>query len=175
MVNEREDTSGNKPKQAANKALTSIIKEKEKNKEEVINVEIKFSLKECTRWNKKKSRKGDNEKIEKIYNYLGKRELLDEQVPVDHIQKETDANVLKGGKVTKEVKLDNGDTKYYLDVKEKDAEGKEEEKHIIVKKINIKDKKTKKPTGAVKYAIINEITYKYTNKVQKFKAEQPAK
>ena len=167
--------SGNKPKQAANKALTSIIKEKEKNGEEVINVEIKFSLKECTRWNKKKCRKGDNEKIEKIYNYLGKRELLDEQVPVDHIQKETDANVLKGGKVTKEVKLDNGDTKYYLDVKEKDAEGKEEEKHVIVKKINIKDKKTKKPTGAVKYAVINEITYKYTNKVQKFKAEQPAK
>lgn len=167
--------SGNKPKQAANKALTSIIKDKEKNGEEVIDVEIRFSLKECTRWNKKKCRKGDNEKIEKIYNYLGKRELLDKQVPVDHIQKETDANVLKGGKVTKEVKLDNGDVKYYLDVKEKGADGKEEEKHIIIKKINIKDKKTKKPTGAVKYAVINEITYKFTNKVQKFKVEQPAK
>lgn len=167
--------SGNKPKQAANKALTSIIKKKEEQGEEVINVEIKFALKECTRWNKKKCRKGDNEKIEKIYNYLGKRELLDKQVPVDHIQKETDDTVLKGGKVTKEVELDNKDIKYYLDVKETGADGKEGTKHIIVKKINVKDPATKKPTGAFKYAIINEITYKYTNKVQKFKVEQPAK
>ena len=166
--------SGNKPKQAANKALTSIIKDKEEKGETVINVDIKFSLKECTRWNKKKCKKGDNEKIEKIYNYIGKRELLNEQVAVDHIQKETDEKILKGGKVTKEQPLGNGDIKYYMDVKEKTADGKDEEKHIIVKKINVKDKKTKKPTGVVKYAIINEIKYKYTNKVQKFKAEQPA-
>lgn len=160
--------SGNKPKQAANKALTSIIKGLGKEGNEVINVDIKFALKECTRWNKKKCKKGDNEKIEKIYHYLGKRELLKKEVEVDHIQKETDEKILKSGKVTKETTLKNGDTKYYMELKEIDA-GTKKPKEIIVKKINIKDKKTKKPTGGIKWAIINEIKYKYTNKVQKFK------
>ena len=164
--------SGNKPKQAANKALTSIIKEKEKLGENVINKEIKFSLKECTRWNKKKCRKGDHDKkIEKIYCYVGERKLLDEQVAVDHIQKDADETILNGGKITKQVTLPNNDVKYYMDVKEKSSDGKETDKHIIVKKINVRDN-SKKPTGAVKYAVINEIKYKYTNKVQKFKKEQ---
>ncbi len=170
--------SGNKPKQAANKALTSIIKDMEKNKKDVIGVDIRFSLKECTRWNKKKCRKGGDEKIEKIYNYLGKRELLNEEVEVDHIQNETDASILKAGTVLEEKTLPNGDVKTYLEIKAKDLEKHmkvtddekkaNKGKKVIVKKITGKDK-------SVKYAIINEIKYKYTNKVQKFKTEQPEK
>lgn len=171
--------SGNKPKQAANKALTSIVKAKEKKGEPVIDVDIRFSLKECTRWNKKKCKKGaDNEKIIKVYNYLGKREHLEKQVVVDHIQKEkvVDENVLKTGKILKEDKLTSGDVKYYMELKKKDKDenGKPTEvtENFIVKKINVKDAGTNKPTGEFKYAIVNEIKYNFTNKVQKFKTEQ---
>lgn len=163
--------SGNKPKQAANKALTSIIKTLEKKGENTIGKEIKFTLKECTRWNKKKFKKGDktHKKIEKKYSYVGKRELLKNEIIVDHIHSECDEKMLKAGKITSEKQLTNGETKYYIDVKEKDEDGKEVEKHIIVKKLSIRDPKTKQPTGSFKYAIVNEIKYKCTNKVKKCK------
>lgn len=164
--------AGNKPKQAANKALTSIIKDKSKNGEKVIDVDIKFSLKECTRWNKKKCKKGTNGKVDKIYNYVGKREPLSEQIIVDHVQKETDASILKSGKITKELKLDNGNVKYYMDVKEKGVDNKDIDKHIVVKKVSVIDAATGKPSSAVKYIVVNEIKYKFTNKVQKLKQEQ---
>ena len=56
--------SGAKPKQAANKALTSILKSKEQ-KGGSANGEIKFTIVECTRGSKHKE-----------YHYVGKREKL---------------------------------------------------------------------------------------------------
>jgi len=56
--------SGAKPKQAANKALTSILKSKEQTGGNV-NGEIKFTIVECTRGSKHKQ-----------YHYIGKREKL---------------------------------------------------------------------------------------------------
>lgn len=169
--------SGNKPKQAANKALTSIIKSMDKKGEKSIGVDITFTLKECTRWNKKKYKKGDKEhkKIEKKYCYTGRRELLKNEVVVDHIQKECDEKILKTGKITSQKSLDDSSVKYCMDVKEKNDAGKDVEKHIIVKKISINDKDTHKPTGSFKYAIINEIKYKCTNKVKKCKIEDDVK
>ena len=62
--------SGTKPKQAANKALTSIIKSKEKSGDG-IDGKIKFSIIECTRGSKHKT-----------YNYVGERVELDNPMEV---------------------------------------------------------------------------------------------
>lgn len=62
--------SGAKPKQAANKALTSILKSKEQTGGNV-NGEIKFTIVECTRGSKHKQ-----------YHYIGKREKLDKPMKV---------------------------------------------------------------------------------------------
>jgi len=69
--------SGNKPRQAASKALTSIIRKQIEEKTYVAEKDIVFSLKECTRWNKKKCNKGS---AEKIYMYTGRREPLPAEV-----------------------------------------------------------------------------------------------
>ena len=62
-----------KPKQAANKAFSSIIKELNGNGQNggANNQDINFSIKECTRSSKHKE-----------YKYTGKREVLPEPVPV---------------------------------------------------------------------------------------------
>lgn len=62
--------SGKKPKQAANKALTSILKDKKKNKE-TIRGEVKFTITECTRGS-----------TQKEYNYVGKRQKLEKPMEV---------------------------------------------------------------------------------------------
>ena len=62
--------SGNKPKQAANKALTSILKTREQNGGGASG-EIKFSIIECTRGSKHKQ-----------YNYIGQRVKLDKPMKV---------------------------------------------------------------------------------------------
>lgn len=64
---------GKKPKQAANKAFSSIIKEMKKGGEQHggVNVDINFTIKECTRNSKHKE-----------YKYVGKRETLSEPVKV---------------------------------------------------------------------------------------------
>jgi hypothetical protein len=63
---------GKKPKQAANKAFSSIVKELNNNGENgAVNVDINYSIKECTRHSKHKE-----------YKYIGKRETLDKPVPV---------------------------------------------------------------------------------------------
>jgi hypothetical protein len=64
---------GKKPKQAANKAFSSIIKELNGNGQNggANNQDINFSIKECTRSSKHKE-----------YKYTGKREVLPEPVPV---------------------------------------------------------------------------------------------
>lgn len=61
--------SGNKPKQAANKALTAIIKRMDAT--DVIGKEIVFRIKECTRGSK-----------QKIYTYTGFRQQLDKPMKV---------------------------------------------------------------------------------------------
>lgn len=65
---------GKKPKQAANKAFSSIIKELKKNGNQTggVNVDINFSIKECTRNSKHKE-----------YKYVGKRESLENPVKVE--------------------------------------------------------------------------------------------
>ena len=63
--------SGTKPKQAANKALTSILKSK-KGAGKAVTGKIKFSIQECTR---RKSRK--------VYNYVGERIQLSEPMEVE--------------------------------------------------------------------------------------------
>lgn len=63
--------AGKKPKQAANKALTSILKDME-NKEEDTTIAIPFSIIECTRGSKRK-----------VYNYRGLKELLEEPMTVE--------------------------------------------------------------------------------------------
>jgi hypothetical protein len=73
--------SGSKPKQAANKALTSILKGKEK-KGKTVEGEIKFSIVECTRGSKHKT-----------YNYVGERVQLKNPMEVT-IGKGTDAKVI---------------------------------------------------------------------------------
>lgn len=64
---------GRKPKQAANKAFSSIIKEMKKNGNQKggINVGVNFSIRECTRNSKHKE-----------YNYVGVREELKDPVEV---------------------------------------------------------------------------------------------
>lgn len=66
---------GKKPKQAANKAFSSIIKDYKKNgvHHGGVNVDINFSIRECTRTSKHK----------KEYKYIGKRESLDTPVKVN--------------------------------------------------------------------------------------------
>jgi hypothetical protein len=64
--------SGKKPKQAANKAFSSIIKEMKKtDNNEGVNVDITFTIKECTR-----------NSFHKEYKYIGKRLLLKAPVKV---------------------------------------------------------------------------------------------
>lgn len=64
---------GKKPKQAANKAFSSIIKEMKKNgnQEGGVNMNIDFSIRECTRNSRHKE-----------YKYVGIRETLKEPVEV---------------------------------------------------------------------------------------------
>lgn len=66
--------SGKKPKQAANKAFSSIIKTfKEGNEQNGgVNLDINFTIKECTRNSKHKD-----------YKYIGKRQALDNPVRVE--------------------------------------------------------------------------------------------
>ncbi len=64
---------GKKPKQAANKAFSSIIKDLKKTGEQNggVNVDINFSIRECTRNSKHKE-----------YKYIGKRQVLTNPVQV---------------------------------------------------------------------------------------------
>jgi len=62
--------SGKKPKQAASKALTSILKKNGKSGENT-HEKIKFSIIECTRGSK-----------HKVYNYVGQRIKLKNPMPV---------------------------------------------------------------------------------------------
>ncbi len=64
---------GKKPKQAANKAFSSIIKELKKTGQQNggVNVDINFSIRECTRNSKHKE-----------YKYIGKRQVLTNPVKV---------------------------------------------------------------------------------------------
>ncbi len=67
---------GKKPKQAANKAFSSIIKDMKKNKNQDgsvggVNINIDFSIRECTR-----------NSVHKEYKYVGLRETLKEPVEV---------------------------------------------------------------------------------------------
>jgi hypothetical protein len=65
---------GRKPKQAANKAFSSIIKDYKKSGQQNggVNVDINFTIKECTRNSKHKE-----------YKYIGKREILVTPVKVE--------------------------------------------------------------------------------------------
>ena len=63
--------SGSKPKQAANKAFTSVIKYLVDNGEPIIDIEISFTIKECTR--------GSNGKT---YDYVGTRVILENPMKV---------------------------------------------------------------------------------------------
>ncbi len=64
---------GKKPKQAANKAFSSIIKDLKKTGQQNggVNVDINFSIRECTRNSKHKE-----------YKYIGKRQVLENPVQV---------------------------------------------------------------------------------------------
>ena len=62
--------SGNKPKHAANKALTAIIKSM--GKDAAVNNVIPFTIKECTRGSKTK-----------LYSYTGQRLQLDKPIEVN--------------------------------------------------------------------------------------------
>lgn len=62
--------SGTKPKQAATKALTSILRTRKTNKESTAG-EIKFCIRECTRGSKQKT-----------YNYIGERVKLENPMTV---------------------------------------------------------------------------------------------
>lgn len=62
--------SGTKPKQAATKALTSILRTKKSNEESTVG-EFEFSIVECTRGSKHKT-----------YNYTGERVKLDNPMTV---------------------------------------------------------------------------------------------
>ncbi len=75
---------GKKPKQAANKAFSSIIKEMKKNGNQKggFNSDVNFSIRECTRNSKHKE-----------YNYVGVREEL--KKPVDVEIKNEDGTVKK--------------------------------------------------------------------------------
>ena len=65
---------GKKPKQAANKAFSSIIKDCKKSGQQNggVNVDINFTIKECTRNSKHKE-----------YKYIGKRQVLENPVKVE--------------------------------------------------------------------------------------------
>jgi hypothetical protein len=63
--------SGSKPKQAANKALTSILRKRTTEKKSTAG-NINFSIVECTRGSRKKT-----------YNYVGERQQLTKPVEVN--------------------------------------------------------------------------------------------
>lgn len=63
--------SGSKPKQAANKALTSLLRKRKENKKNT-NVKLHYSIVECTRGSKRKE-----------YKYVGNRKKLDNPVKVE--------------------------------------------------------------------------------------------
>ena len=63
--------SGTKPKQAAAKALTSILRSREENGEAIEGQKINFSIVECTRGSRHKT-----------YNYVGERVQLDEPMEI---------------------------------------------------------------------------------------------
>ena len=77
LIDENDDStgrfSGNKPKQAANKALTAIIKKMNATNSDVdsIGMSITFKIKECTRGSKHKE-----------YTYTGFRQKLEEPMRV---------------------------------------------------------------------------------------------
>jgi len=75
--------SGKKPKQAANKALTSILKDPDNNLDD--SGKIKFSIVECTRGSKRKRYYyvGERQELEKPMVVIlgeGKKDLTDEQL-----------------------------------------------------------------------------------------------
>lgn len=150
--------SGSKPKQAASKALSTIVTSQlESGEKNVINKEFHFSLKECTRWNK---RKGNNGEIGKIFSYRGMR------VPIDPDPKKY---------VERTVTVKGADKKPLLDEKgkpvtkvikpprvEKDAKG-----NII--KVYIPHRQKIKDKDGVEHEEVKEIGYSFTNKVWKEK------
>ena len=197
--------SGKKPKQAASKACKTVIKRmEEENKERIkkgetplpiYDVEIKFALKECTRWNVKKYKKSEsgNGNEEKINYYIGILSLLDKPVSVDHVQGEVDESELKKGQLVKEVVVDykikalndiatEKDVEYYFTnvpctKKIKTKDGKEETvpttKEQIIKKIHVVEKtfdtvknKDGKITKVPKYTFTGEIKYVIINKIE---------
>jgi hypothetical protein len=89
--------SGNKPKQAANKALSAIIKYIEEKGEVAMDKTIFFGIKECTRNSRHKT-----------YTYSGKREKLDTPIKVP-IGKGENSKIIEY-KFTNKVKKYKADT-----------------------------------------------------------------
>lgn len=163
---------GKKPKQAANKALTAITKKMLANGEEVDNKEIYFAIVEQTR----------NSKHKKYY-YKGKKELLDEPVPV------TITKTGKDGKKTKEKivykrrssvmrckDLDECPNLVRFNPKTKDLEYSDDEEEDQKGGSKSKTKKTKKATktakkGAKKTATKKKPAKKETKKTSSKKKE----
>lgn len=144
--------SGEKPKQAANKAFTNIIRSM---KGDVVGKKVKFQMKECTR--------GSNQKTS---TYEGERVKLDTPLKIE-IKKNTDKPKVIEYKFTNKIN------------KVKDAEQTGGEKKQVAKKApktnkTAKSKTAKKPQkgGAKKQA---KATKQTKAKKVEAKVEEPAK
>jgi hypothetical protein len=144
---------GKKPKQAANKAFSSIVKELNGNMQnEGTNQDINFSIRECTRNSKHKE-----------YRYVGKREFLPKPVPVyiPHYGSISEDSIVE------QTNVEN------VPIKEKKTETLDSGEAVITKiKTLHSGKEVTTKTGSV-FLITNtgqtykKITYHYRNNIQK--------
>ena len=140
--------SGKKPKQAANKGLTSITKRLIKEDKPAIGREIKFAIIECTRGSKKKT-----------YYYKGMRKELDDPQPVE-IKVKDEPIIYKYCNKLSKIKNDKIKKK---DIKKKDTKKKDTKKKDTKKK-DTKKKDTKKKDTKKKDTKKKDTKKKDTNK-----------
>ena len=147
--------SGERPKQAANKALTAIIK-KYNNNNNLINKEIYFTLTE-----RKKQKKDKNGELipNRIFHYIGTRTKIDVNDPkYTDSQKEIRNGIPIGIKIphTMFVKCDMCKQKENEMIQEAKNKGDKLTKKNIPRNENCKDCKS----------VAKFIVYEYTNKVK---------
>jgi hypothetical protein len=138
--------SGKKPKQAANKAFSSIVKEHKANNHNTEVQEHSFSIVECTRNSKCKE-----------YKYIGKRESLPEPVPV-YIPHKTELNLQNLNVVSEKSVKD-------VVIRQKKVDTTYSGKEVT---LNTKSVYLVSSSGPV----FKKITYRYRNNIQKLPKEE---
>jgi hypothetical protein len=158
--------SGRKPKQAANKALTSILKEKDGDGESTKG-QFKFSIVECTRGSKNK-----------VYSYVGEKVELDEPMTVQIGDKKITykhSNVVSKDKEVNAAAQKGGKTPRTSAASKKSAPAKKGKAAAPAKKAPANKTVAAKKSAPVKKAAAATTTKKTTAKKAASKQPSPAK